>query len=78
MGYEIWDRDARAFVADFDEREEALEFLRDLVRPLNAEQVTRRLDPLELVRVTNEGRSTEIVAAGVDLLTLIFAPASTR
>ena len=78
MGYEIWDRDERALVADFDERDQALDFLRDMVRPLNAEEATRRLDPLQLVRVSDDGRTTEVVSAGVGLLNLIFAPASSR
>lgn len=76
MGYEIWDRDRAVLVADFDELAEALEFLRDVIRPLTAEEVTRRLDPLQLVKVRDNGETTEVIRAGVDLLTLIFAPAS--
>ena len=75
MGYEIWDRDDRAMVADFDDQKQALDFLRELVRPLNGEAATRAIDPLQLVRVTNAGKTTEIVREGVELLTLIFAPA---
>lgn len=78
MGYEIWDTRARALVADFDEKDEALDFLRDVVGPLNAEGITRRLEPLELVRISDDGQTTEVVGVGVDLLTLIFAPASIR
>lgn len=78
MGYEIWDRDRAALVADFDDQEQALDFLRQVVEPLSAEAATRRLDPLQLVKVSNNGQTTEIVSAGVGLLTLIFAPAASR
>lgn len=75
MGYEIWDRDERALVADFDEQDQALDFLREMVRPLTVEAAARKLDRLQLVRVTDDGKVTQVVSAGVDLLVLIFAPA---
>ncbi|MBI2325379.1 MAG: hypothetical protein HYU87_10520 [Chloroflexi bacterium] len=78
MGYEIWDRDDAALVGSFDDQEQALDYLRELVRPLKAEETTRALDPLQLVRVSDRGETTEILRAGVDLLTLIFAPALAR
>jgi hypothetical protein len=78
MGYEIWDIISCALVADFDDQEQALGFLRRIVEPMSAEEATRWLKPLQLVRVTNEGRTTEIVREGVTLLDLIFAPAPTR
>lgn len=75
MGYEIWDRDAGALVADFDEQDQALAFLREMVRGLDAEATTRTIDPMQLVRVSDAGRTQEVVSEGVALLTLIFAPA---
>lgn len=75
MGYEIWDRDERALVADFDEQDQALDFLREMVRPLNVEAAARKLDHLQLVRVTDDGSVTQVVSAGVDLLILILTPA---
>jgi hypothetical protein len=75
MGYEIWDRDDRALVADFASRDAALDYLRDIVRELKAEAVARELDPLQLLRVTDAGKTQEVVSEGVALLNLIFAPA---
>lgn len=76
MGYEIWDRDAAALVADFDDESQALEYLRQRVGPLTAEAAVRAVDRLQLVRVTDDGRATLVVAAGVALLPRIFAPVS--
>ena len=78
MGYEIWDRDACALVADFDDLDGALDFLREMLRNMNAAAATQAVDPLQLVRVTDDGRTTEVVNKGVDLLSLIFAPAIAR
>lgn len=73
MGYEIWDRDERALVADFDEEGQALDFLRDMVRDLSVEAATHKIDSLQLVRVTDDGRTQTVVSEGVPLLGLIFA-----
>lgn len=78
MGYEIWDRYVPALVGDFDDEAEALDFLRTTVRSLSAENAARRLDRFQLVRVTNEGRTTEVVSAGVDLFSLIFTATPAR
>lgn len=78
MGYEIWDRDAAALLADFDEEEQALAFLRDMVVGLDAEGTTRTIDRMQLVRVTDGGRTTTVLAEGVTLLTRMFAPALAR
>jgi len=78
VGYEIWDRDVQALFADFDDEAQALEYLRTIVRSLNAEQAAQQLDRLQLVRVSNEGRTTEVVSSGVDLFSLIFAPTPAR
>ncbi len=34
----------------------------------------RELDRMQLVRVSDNGTITEVISAGVDLLSLIFAP----
>jgi hypothetical protein len=78
MGYEIWDRDVAALLGDFDDEAQALDFLRTIVRPLGAEDAARQLDRLQLVRVSDEGRTTEVVSAGVDLFSLIFARTPAR
>ncbi len=44
MGYEIWDRDVQALFADFDDEAQALEYLRTIVRSLNAEQAAQQLE----------------------------------
>lgn len=75
MGYEIWDRDHLALIGDFDELEQALDFLRAMVQELNVAQAARELDRFQLVKVTNEGRAQEVISEGVDLLPLLFAPA---
>jgi hypothetical protein len=75
MGYEIWDRDERTLVADFDDQEHALAFLRDMVRDLTAEAATHTIDSLQLVRVIDDGRTQIVVSEGVPLLGLIFADA---
>jgi hypothetical protein len=73
MGYEIWDRYAGALINDFDAEDEALEYLRERVRPLTAEAAARWLDRLQLVHVFDDGTSTNVISAGVELLTRIFA-----
>jgi len=78
MGYEIWDRDERTLVADFDYQEQALAFLRDMVRDLTAEAATRWVDSMQLVRVSDEGRTQMVIAEGVPLLGLMFANAVAR
>lgn len=78
MGYEIWDRDDAALVADFDDEDQALDYLRRMVRSLTAEAAARRLDRLQLVRVIDNGTTTQVIAAGVDLLPRIFAPVVTH
>ena len=78
MGYEIWDRDACALVADFDDVDGALDFLREMLRTMNAADAAKAVDPLQLVRVTDDGRTTDVVKRGVVLLSLIFAPAIAR
>lgn len=75
MGYEIWDRNERTLVADFDDQEQALEFLRDMVRDLTAEAATHWIDSMQLVRVSDEGRTQTVVSEGVPLLGLMFANA---
>lgn len=74
MGYEIWDRYERALINDFDTEDQALDYLRERIRPLTTEAAARWLDRLQLVRVTDDGKVTEVVSAGIDLLVLIFAP----
>ena len=78
MGYEIWDRDHAALVADFDREDQALDFLREMVRSLNVEAAAHQLDRLQLVRVTDAGKTTQVVSAGVALLTLLFERAPAR
>ena len=73
MGYEIWDRNERTLVADFDDQEQALDFLRGMVRNLSAEAATRRIDSMQLLRLSDEGRSQTVVSEGVPLLALMFA-----
>ena len=78
MGYEIWDRDHRTLLADFDEEGQALDYLREMVRAMNVETAARQLDRMQLVRVSNAGTTTEVISAGVDLLSLMFASAVTH
>lgn len=73
MGFEIWDRDDAFLLDDFDTEAQALEFLHDMVRTLDADATALTLDRMQLVRVTDEGRSTEVVAAGVELFRLMYA-----
>jgi hypothetical protein len=75
MGYEIWDRNERTLVADFDDQEEALDFLRGMVRNLSAEAATHRIDSMQLLRLSDEGRTQTVVSEGVPLLGLMFATA---
>lgn len=75
MGYEIWDRYVGALIDDFDDQDAALNYLRELVRAMNVETAARQLDRMQLVRVSNAGKTTEVISAGVDLLRLIFGPA---
>lgn len=78
MGYEIWDRFERALVADFDREDQALDYLRAMVRPLNVEAAARQLDRYQLVRVTDDGNTTQVVSVGVALLARIFEPTVAR
>jgi len=75
MGYEIWDRDERTLVADFDDQDQALDFLRHMVGHLSAEAATRKIDSLQLMRVTDDGGTQIVVSEGVPLLGLMFADA---
>jgi len=74
MGYEIWDRYERALIDDFDDQDAALDYLRELVRAMKVGDAVRELDRMQLVRVSDNGTITEVISAGVDLLSLIFAP----
>jgi len=74
MGYEIWDRYERALIDDFDDQDAALDYLRELVRAMKVGDAVRELDRMQLVRVGDNGTITEVISAGVDLLSLIFAP----
>ena len=74
MGYEIWDRYERALIDDFDDQAAALDYLRGLVRAMKVGDAVRELDRMQLVRVSDNGTTTEVISAGVDLLSLIFAP----
>ena len=78
MGYEIWDRYEGALIGDFDDRDAALEYLREMVRTMKVETAARQLDRMQLVRVSSAGATTEVVSAGVDLLSLMFASAVTH
>lgn len=73
MGYEILDRYERALINDFDTEVQALDYLRERIRPLTTEAGARWLDRLQLVRVFNDGHATEVVSEGVDLLSRIYA-----
>jgi hypothetical protein len=75
MGYEIWDDHAAALLGDFDELEQALGYLRDWVRDMTPEDATHAIEGLHLASVSDQGRKIDVVARGVELLTLIFAPA---
>lgn len=77
MGYEIWDRYERALIDDFDTEDQALDYLRGRIRTLTAESAARWLDRLQLECVTDEGRTTKVVCAGVDLFRLIYSPSAT-
>jgi hypothetical protein len=74
MGYEIWDRYERALVADFDTEDQALDHLRGRVRTMNAEAAAAWLDRLQLVRVTDDGNTAQVVSVGVALFTPLFEP----
>ena len=78
MGYEIWDRYEGALIGDFDDQDAALDCLREMVRAMNVETAARQLDRMQLVRVSNAGTTTKVISAGVDLLSLIFAPTATH
>lgn len=74
MGYEIWDRYERAFLGDFETEEQALSFLHDMVGSLTFDDAARRLDRLQLVKVTDGGKTTNVTAVGVALMPKIFGP----
>ena len=73
MGYEIWDRDAPWLFEMFDTEAQALAYLREMVKTLDAERTAQILDRMQLVRFTDEGRHCEVLMAGVGLFPLIFA-----
>ena len=78
MGYEIWDRDERTLVADFDDRAAALHFLRDMVKDMTVESATHRVDSLQLVQVSDEGGTQTVLAEGVGLLGVMFSAVISR
>ena len=75
MGYEIWDRYERAFLGDFDTEEQALAFLHDMVRSMTFDDAARKLDRVQLVRVSDEGKTTTVTAVGIALMPKVFEPA---
>lgn len=75
MGYEIWDRYERALIDDFDDQDAAFDYLRELVRTMKVGEAVQELDRMQLVRVSDNGTTTEVIAAGADLVGLIFRPA---
>lgn len=75
MGYEIWDRYERALIDDFDDQDAALDYLRELVRTMKVGEAVQELDRMQLVRVSDNGTTTDVIAAGADLVGLIFRPA---
>ncbi len=75
MGYEVWDRYERALIDDFDDQDAAFDYLRELVRAMKVGEAVQELDRMQLVRVSDNGTTTEVIAAGADLVGLIFRPA---
>jgi len=75
MGYEIWDRYERALIDDFDDQGAAFDYLRELVRTMKVGEAVQEVDRMQLVRVSDNGTTTEVIAAGADLVGLIFRPA---
>lgn len=75
MGYEIWDRYERALIDDFDDQDAAFDYLRELVRTMKVGEAVQELDRMQLVRVSDNGTTTDVIAAGAELVGLIFRPA---
>jgi len=76
MGYELWDRSTGNLILDFGDRESALAFVRDQIDGLDARAAEQEVDRMALVRVTDDGRTSEVLAQASGLLTLILAPSS--
>lgn len=78
MGYEIWDRDAAFLLEDFDTEDQALAYLRQLVGELSAEDASRTMDRLQLVRLADRGETRTVLAEGVALFERMYALARTE
>ena len=72
--YQVWEREEQTLVAQFPSQEEAIEFLRGLIRPLELEGAVRRLDQLQLVRAGEESIPAEVIAEGGHLVGYLFGP----
>lgn len=66
-GYDLWDRFDGSAVADFDELRAAVDFVRAQIEEGGPESVRR----LALCEVTDEGRTSKVLAEGDDLVALV-------
>lgn len=73
-GYDLWDRFDGNAVADFDDLEAALAFVSGQIREHGPESVSR----LALCEVTDEGRTSKVLAEGDGLVELVKRKAARR
>lgn len=74
IGYDLWDRLDGNAIADFDDLASALDFVRIQLADGGPESVHR----LALCEVTNEGRTSKVLAEGDGLVELVRKKAASR
>lgn len=73
-GYELWDRLDGNSVADFDDLESAIDFVRRQIEGRGPESIHR----LALCEVTDQGRQSKLLAEGDDLVVFAHKKAPSR
>jgi len=73
-GYDLWDRLDGNSVADFDDLESAIDFVRRQIEGRGPESIHR----LALCEITDRGRRSEVLAEGDDLVVLAQKKAPSR
>lgn len=74
IGYDLWDRFDGNSVADFDDLESALEFVRQQIEGRGPESIRR----LALCEIADHGRQSNVLAEGDDLVAFAQKKAPSR
>ena len=74
MGIQLWNRNTGNLIAEFNDQDHALAFVRAQVVGLDTRQAELEVDRMSLLRIGPDGRSASKVAEGHHVLELIEVP----